>query len=502
MKGTGMLMLSLAVLAGCSTNVKVREWVSSTDSVKWQGHDISAEALKEAAENTIVVDPARTDQVMKGFGTCFNEQGWASLSAVPQEERDGIFRELFSGEGAGLTCNRMPVASNDFSLKSYSYDDVDGDFALEHFSIDNDRATLIPFIKEAQKVNPSLQIWASPWCPPSWMKTNKHYACASTKGLAERFAALRKRMEATGFGENPDRPRPDTGFSMELVDNGLDPSKTISEGEDGFVQEEKYLDAYARYFGKFIDAYKAEGIDIWMVMPQNEFNSAQPYPACTWTAKGLTSFLHYLVPEMEKRGVQVFYGTVERADRSLTDTALRDPEIGSRLGGVAFQWAGKDALPLIRADYPDLTYVQSEQECGNGRNDWEAALHAWDLMKHYIGNGCSIYDYWNTSLFLGKPSVWGWHQNSLITVEEGTGKFEYTPEFYVLKHASHYVKPGAKRIVLEGTYGNALAFVNPDGSVALLAGNQTDAPVPVTVQLGKKSVSFALPAQSVNTIVL
>lgn len=501
MKRIGFLLLPVSLLlAGCTTGVKVEEWVSSTESQKWTLHDAKAEVLAETSANTIVVDVTRTDQTMKGFGTCFNEQGWASLSTVPEPQREEIFRELFTDAGANLTANRMPVASNDFSLKYYSYDDVDGDFALEHFSIENDRATLIPFIKEAQKVRPDLTIWASPWCPPAWMKINKHYACASTAGIAERFAKLRRRMEETGFGK--DKPRPGGGFRMEPVDNGLAPSASIREGEDGFVLEEKYLDAYARYFGKFIDAYRDEGIDIWMVMPQNEFNSAQPYPACTWTAKGLDEFLRYLVPEMEKRGVEVYFGTMERANRSLADTSLLDPEVGPRLGGVGFQWAGKDALPLIRADHPELTYIQSEQECGNGENSWSAALHAWDLMKHYLGNGCSIYDYWNTSLFLGKAGVWGWHQNSLVTVEEGTGIYSYTPDFYVLKHASHYVKPGSRRIVTGGTYGNTLAFLNPDGSIVVLAGNQTDDPVTVTIQLGKKILTVTLPTQSVNTVLI
>jgi glucosylceramidase len=57
-----------------------------------------------------------------------------------------------------------------------------------------------------------------------------------------------------------------------------------------------------------------------MVMPQNEFNSAQVFPSCTWTAKGLSTFLHYLVPEMKKQNVDVFFGTMERANYKLVDT--------------------------------------------------------------------------------------------------------------------------------------------------------------------------------------
>ena len=74
----------------------------------------------------------------------------------------------YYGVGANFTICRMPVAANDFAINWYSYDETEGDFAMEHFSIDNDKQTLIPFIKSAQKYNPEIKLWASPWSPPSW----------------------------------------------------------------------------------------------------------------------------------------------------------------------------------------------------------------------------------------------------------------------------------------------------------------------------------------------
>ena len=80
-------------------------------------------------------------------------------------------QELFEpGKGANFTICRMPVGANDFSREWYSYDETDGDFTMENFSIDNDRETLMPFIKDAKKYRPDLAIWASPWSPPSWMR--------------------------------------------------------------------------------------------------------------------------------------------------------------------------------------------------------------------------------------------------------------------------------------------------------------------------------------------
>lgn len=117
-------------------------------------------------------------------------------------------------------------------------------------------------------------------------------------------------------------------FRMTPVDNGLDPAQQrLTERTDVFIQEERYLDAYARYFGKFIDAYQAKGIRFSMVMPQNEFNSAQNFPSCLWSPSGLARFIRHLGPEMEKRGVEVYLGTIERADPALAGS-IRTVVIG------------------------------------------------------------------------------------------------------------------------------------------------------------------------------
>ena len=123
-----------------------------------------------------------------------------------------------------------------------------------------------------------------------------------------------------------------------MKDNGIRPEQLGHEGEDMFILEPKYLDAYARYFGKYIDAYKAEGIPVGMVMPQNEFNSAQNFPSCTWTPEGLTQFIRALGPEMEKRGVDVYFGTLERGNPKLLETVLADPTAARSIKGLGAQW--------------------------------------------------------------------------------------------------------------------------------------------------------------------
>jgi O-Glycosyl hydrolase len=112
--------------------------------------------------------------------------------------------------------------------------------------------------------------------------------------------------------------------------NHLPADRQGREGTNMFIQQEAYFKAYAKYFSKFIDAYQKEGVRIAMVMPQNEFNSCQIFPSCTWTAQGLATFVgKYLGPAMERKGVEVMFGTMERPAEALVDTILNDPFSGN-----------------------------------------------------------------------------------------------------------------------------------------------------------------------------
>jgi glucosylceramidase len=453
---------------------KKAEWISSTEQSQWHNHEgLQLISVSGKADAEIFLD--KPLQTMEGFGACFNELGWTSLNTLSQQDRESVLNEMFSpGVGANFTICRMPVGANDFARDWYSYNETDGDFEMKNFSIANDLQTLVPFIKNAKQYNPNLKIWASPWSPPSWLKWNKHYACSSGwPGLDPKFR------------------------------NGLDTMKQGKEGANLFIQEDEYFKAYAIYFSKFIQAYHEQGIDIFAVMPQNEFNSCQIFPACTWTSAGLAKFIgSYLGPAMEKENVEIMFGTMERPNVALLDTVINDPLAGKYIKGVGFQWAGKGAIAEAHRKYPELKLYQSEQECGDGKNDWAYCSYAWTLMKHYISNGASAYMYWNLSLDKDGFSRWGWRQNSLISVDLQNKTFKYNFEYYLLKHASHFVMPGAKLLETEGSFSNLLAFVNPDNSIVIIVRNDEKQDKNVRIKIGDKEINPLLKADSFNTFVI
>jgi glucosylceramidase len=298
------------------------------------------------------------------------------------------------------------------------------------------------------------------------MKVNRHYAC-----------------------------RPDS------VQNDLAAAGEGHEGLNQFIMKPQYLQAYASYFSKFIRAYQAEGVNLYAVHVQNEPNSCQVFPSCVWTASALRDFIgKYLGPELSKDNLQteIWLGTMERPSVEKIDTVLTDSLASRYVKGVGFQWAGKGAIPGVHQKYPGMKLMQTETECGNGSNDWAAAEHTWELILHYLNNGANAYMYWNIILDETGKSQWGWKQNSMISVDSQTHKTVFNPEYHLMKHLTHFVKPGSKRLLTEG-WKDALAFAGPDGKKIVLVYNPLDKEKIFKVRLNDQSFSATLKPKSFNT---
>ena len=404
---------------------------------------------KKGIELTIVGE----EQSVRGFGTCFSELGAVALKKLGDGERDAVLDELFSRDGCNFNFCRTPMGASDFSLDFFSYNEVAGDYEMKNFSIDRDRELLLPLIHEGVSRNSEMQMFASPWCPPLWLKTVRAY------------------------------------------NNGT------------FNMTDENLRAYALYFRKYVDAYLSEGVPLTHVCPQNEPCSNQVFPSCVWTGKELAEFVGgYLGEAIEGTGVDIIFGTVNgpETDKRMLYTrysdylgcAMRDNRARKYIKAVAYQWAGKYALIETHDDYPDLEIIQSESECGDGTNSWSHMMYIFELIRLYFRMGASAYVYWNIALEGNNASTWGWRQNSLIHVNDG--KSAFTPEFYLMKHFSHFVQRGAKYLRLSGEFSSSsVAFKNPNGETVLVCANPYYDETVIT--LNEKS--YVLPPRSINTIV-
>ena len=185
------------------------------------------------------------------------------------------------------------------------------------------------------------------------------------------------------------------------------------------------------------------------------------------------------------------------------NTVLSDKEARKYITGVGLQWGGKHILDHITMSYPEMRIMQTESECGDSLNSWQQMEYIYGLMWQYFVHGAERYTYWNIALPNDSVSTWGWKQNSLVTVDKENGTYRYNPEFYVMKHFSQFVQPGAKRIVTKGHWtSNALVFENPGQSLVVIVGSNMNNAREFTFSCGEKSFSAQIEPHSLHTFVI
>lgn len=421
-------------------------WISSTENDRWSENNVLSD--KNGIKLTIGEE---IGSPLFGFGCCFNELGGKAISELSEADRSAAYDALFSDEGCGLNYCRLSIGANDFSETWYSYDETDGDYELVDFSIDRDRKYIIPAIKEAQKRQDDMEFFASPWSPPTWMKFPK----------------------VCNYGK--------------------------------LVQTEENLRAYARYLRRFVEEYKKEGINVRQICPQNEFSHDQKWPSCVYNEAEMENFVaNYLIDEIGDLA-DIFIGTINVPKQELEfvfhnqylNKIMQNPKCREHVKGATFQWGGKHAIQQAREDFPHLDLIHSECECAGGHNSWEDAIYLYSQMRHYFRHGARANTYWNIALVKGATSSWGWRQNSLISTDENGVIFN--PEFYLIKHFSHFVKRGAVMLATKGEFStNSAVFRNVDGSVVAVIMNPFE--FERTVTIGENN--YVLRPRSFNTIVL
>lgn len=447
--------------------MKKVSWRYSNEQRQWAE---KSPQITDSKAASVSLD-GREYQTMYGFGGCFNELGYRALGHLPQAARQEVMRELFAPNEDGCNFNfcRLPIGANDYSENWYSLDETAGDYELKDFSISRDKQALIPYIKMAQAYLPGLKLFASPWSPPTWMKSPPVYNAGK------------------------------------------------------LIRTQENLQAYANYFAKFVEAYQNEGIGITQIHVQNEPVANQKFPSCMWTGEELRDFIkNYLGPKFRAAGLgtEIWLGTINAPgcdfnriifDKWATEdydyfanTVLSDEKALQYITGVSYQWGGKIAIQrTFESWWPRIRLIQSENECGFGDNTWEFARYVWTMLKHYISNGAESYLYWNMILEPMGISTWGDPQNAMITVDPSTKSVTYNPDFYVMKHFSSSIQRGAVRLGCKGSFaGDSLLFRNPDGSVVWEAFNPFDRLYPVTIEIENNFYSFELEPLSVNSIVI
>ena len=268
------------------------------------------------------------------------------------------------------------------------------------------------------------------------------------------------------------------------------------------------LRAYALYFARYVQAYRAEGIDVCAVHVQNEPLFPAVHPSCWWEGWQLRDFIRdYLGPRFRADGLaaEIWLGTINGEAKydvwgKWVRPVLADPRANAFITGCGFQWYGNVAVLPTRQRFPTKRLIQSETVCGDGANDWSYAEATFDRMRWYFERGANAYMQWNMVLDETGANTSGWKQSVMITVDRATKRATFNPQYYLVKHFSQYVRPGAQYLAASGTYSEQVAFRNPDGEVIVIAANTTDGPLRVAFEVAGQRVAPELPAHSFHTL--
>ena len=418
------------------------------------------EPLNQPDENypTIMVDIDKTFQTIEGFGGAFTDASAIIFSKMPEEKQQEFLTACFDPQnGNAYTLCRTTIHSCDYSDEQYTYDDVPGDKDLKNFTIEHDRKYRIDFIKRALKTaNGNIKIFASPWSPPSWMKTNN-----------------------------------------EMLHGGkLKP---------------EYFQTWADYFVKYIEAYKKEGIPIWGLTVQNEPMAVQVWESCIFTAEEERDFVRdYLGPTLQKNGLSDVKLMIWDHNRGImyqrAEVVYDDPEASRYVWGTAYHWYIGDHFDNVRMvhdAFPDKKLIYTE---AGMRGDWPTALRLAKNMIIDLNNWTNGWTFWNFLLDenRGPRHAGGTGPGmSIVTFNTQTGELIFNPPHYYFGHFSRFIKPGAKRIACTSNNDElmASAFINSDGKVAVVIINLRNSEQLFQLWVDGEAAKYASPAHAIITMI-
>ena len=419
-------------------------------------------------EASIFVNTSKLHQTFVGIGAALTDASAETFYKLTKENQDKFMQAYYSiDKGIGYSLARTIIHSCDFSTASYTYIE-EGDSKLKTFNIEHDKQYRLPFTKLAiAAAGGKLTMYASPWSPPAFMKTNNNML------------------------------------------------------QGGKLKPEFYQ-PWANYYAKFIKAYEKEGIPIWGLTIQNEPMAKQTWESCIYTAEEERDFLkNYLGPTLENEGLGDKKIIVWDHNRDLlferANVILSDPEANKYVWGTGFHWYEdwKDGTPMyknvaaVNDAYPDKNLIFTEG-CNEKYDlsrieDPKLAERYGKAMINDFNNGTVAWTDWNILLDeTGGPNHVGNLCFAPVHGNTQTGNLTFTNSYYYIGHFSKFIRPGAKRIST-GTTANhlsATSFLNEDGSIVVVALNESDAEIDYMLTIDKKTATLKMPARSIQSIIL
>jgi glucosylceramidase len=412
------------------------------------------------AITTIDVNDVQQFQPIDGFGFALTGGSAQLLMRMEPAKRSTLLQELFATTGNGIEVSylRVTIGSSDMNDHVYSYDDLakgQTDEKLARFSLDPDRADVIPILKEILAINPAIKILGSPWSAPPWMKTNE-------------------------------------------------------DVRGGYLKPE-YYGSYANYLVKYLEGMKAEGVTMDAITVENEPLNPKNTPSMAMLASQEGAFIaKYLAPAFKRAGIHtkiLLYDHNPDAP-SYPLSILADPDAGKYVDGTAFHLYGGEVSTLSRVheEYPNKNLYMTEQTVTGGRGD--GPFHIAEPVRGVLIGATRN---WSRNVLLWNLAAdpkYGPHtDNGGCTMCQGAitldgNQVTRNLAYYALAHFSKFVPPGSVRLGSNAPEQLAnVAFLTPNGKIVLVVSNTSNFPAPFDVKYHGRLFATTLPPESVATYV-
>ena len=409
---------------------------------------------------TIEVDETHTYQTMDGFGAAMTDSSaWLLEDQLTSAQREEAMRQLFDPQrGIGVSFVRVPLGASDLARNHYSYDDMppgQADPGLAHFSIEHDRAYILPALKNALNLNPEISIMVTPWSPPGWMKTK------------------------------------DSMIGGQLLPND-------------------YAD-FAQYLVKSVSAYEHAGIPVKYLSVQNEpLYETQDYPGTLMLADQQRDLIGKFVgPALRAASIKTEILAYDHNwdHPEYPEEILADPTASQYVAGSAFHCYGGDvsAQGSVHNHYPDKGIWMTECSGGTWQKGNVLAITE-KLVIESTRQWAKSVVLWGLALDeKNGPNSGGCATcRAFVTVNRTTEPhtLTYTQDYYAIGHASRFVPAGAVRIDSSEPSGDVLetvAFRNRDDAIVLVVLNNADTETPFSVRWHGRSFHTGLAPGSVAT---
>lgn len=437
-------IILLLLLPHLSQSQSVSVWLTSGDkSNLFKAQQTLSFGKSTSAANLITIDTSVQYQTMDGFGYCLTEGSCEVIASLPESAQNSLLQDFFNPtSGLGISVLRISIGASDLSSSSYSYNENNNDINMNNFSLSGpDQVYLIPMLKKILVINPQIKILATPWSAPKWMKTSNSWIGGSLK------------TELHG--------------------------------------------AYATYFVKYLQAMKAQGINIWAITPQNEPINEDNEPSMGMSSSQQLNFIDkYLGPAMKQ--ANLLSTKIIGYDHNCDNASFAIEVCTSAyVDGSAFHLYAGDISTL--SDVHEATgknaYFTEQFISGNnfgGDLDW----HMKRVELGAVLNWSKVVLEWNLASYSDfTPHTQKGCTNCQGAITVNNGNITKNLAYYLIGHMSKVIKPGAVRIDSDN-YENAAAFKNVDGSIGLVIYNSGDARA-ISIKLGNKNLNYTIPANTV-----